>query len=121
MNNLDAISALVPASMKVQGFLDAAALVDIYPQAWPWSDDLEPLQTLVGQMVAMVGSTFPPECPWAGGEDQWRCLWGQYRLPTLKTPYFFNAPQLDMFEARALHHAPCAAARSADPPPPPAR
>ena len=77
MNNLDAVAAMVPPTVRIQGFLDAAALVDIDPAGWPWSPDLLPLQSLVAAMVAAVQPTFDSECADRyQGTEAWKCLWG---------------------------------------------
>ncbi len=100
MNNIDAVATQVaPSGIQVQGFLDAAALVDIAPTGWPWSPDLIPLQTLMQTMVEAVGSTFEPACSQAfPGAESYKCLIGQYRMPLLRTQVFINAPQYDDFE-----------------------
>ena len=101
MNVLDAVAAQAATyGVSTSGFLDAAALVDIYPAAWPWSRDLIPLQTLVSWLVALVQPTFPAACTAlypAGGTTAWKCLWSSYRLPLLTTPFFTNAVQFDDF------------------------
>lgn len=32
------------------------------------------------------------------GPDAWKCMYGQYRLPTLQTPYFLVASQYDAYQ-----------------------
>ena len=101
MNNLDAVAAqLASTGVEVKGLLDAAALVDIYPAAWPFSPDLIPLQTLVEELVYTIQPTFPASCAAKGytGPAQWKCLWSAYRLPLVETPFFANAVQFDDFE-----------------------
>jgi len=99
MNNLDAVAAQVPPTVRVRGLLDASALVDIAPTGWGWSPDLVPLQTLVAELVAAVAPTFDDTClARYSGSNAWMCLWGQYRMPLLATPFFANAVQFDDFE-----------------------
>ena len=100
MNNLEAVAAQVPPTVTVRGFLDAAALLDIQPAGWPWSPDLEPLQSLVQQLTALVNPVLPDYCTTTFGPgEQFKCFIGQYRMPLItKVPYFMNAPQFDMFE-----------------------
>jgi|APGre2960657444_1045066.scaffolds.fasta_scaffold01090_5 hypothetical protein len=99
MSNLDSVAAKVPAGLQVQGFLDAAALVDIYPTGWDWSPDLIPLQTLVAELVSVISPLFPAACTAQyNGDNAWKCLWSSYRLPLVQTPYFANAVQFDDFE-----------------------
>ena len=101
MNNLDAVAAQaasLPFPVETKGFLDAAALVNILPAAWPWSNDLIPLQTLVYWLVSNVQPTFPASCTALySGVESWKCLWSSFRLPLLSTPYFTNAVQYDDF------------------------
>jgi len=98
MNNLDSVAQQVP-TVQVQGFLDAAALVDIFPAAWPWSPDLLPLQLLIATMVQTVTPTFDPVCSaMYPGTELWKCLFGAFRMPLLQTPFFMNGPQLDDFQ-----------------------
>jgi hypothetical protein len=41
------------------------------------------------------------------GDDQWKCMFGQYRLPTLQTPYFVVASQYDSYQlGSAVGHEP---------------
>jgi hypothetical protein len=80
MNNLDAVAAMAPKGLQVQGLLDAASLIDIRPTAWPFSNDLIPLQTLISELVAVVKPTFEPVCATKyTGVSAWKCLLGQYR------------------------------------------
>ena len=77
MNNLDAVAAMVPKGMQVQGLLDAASLIDIWPTGWPFSNDLIPLQTLISELVTAIGPTFAPTCAAKyTGAAQWKCLLG---------------------------------------------
>jgi len=99
MNNLDAVAAQVPPSLRVAGFFDAASLVDVRPTGWPWSNDLVPLQTLISDMVGVVQPTFEPVCAARyTGAAAWKCLLGQYRMTLVATTFFANIPQLDDFE-----------------------
>jgi hypothetical protein len=102
MNNLDAVTRMVPPGVQVQGLLDAAALVDIDPTGWGWSPDLVPLQSMISQLVGVVAPIFDASCAARySGAEAWKCLMGQYRMPLLQTPFFMNAPQYDDFEVRA--------------------
>ena len=37
MNNLESVAGMLPPTVTMRGFLDAAALLDIQPAGWPWS------------------------------------------------------------------------------------
>ena len=100
MNNLEAVASQVPPTVTVRGFLDAAALLDIQPAGWPWSPDLETLQSLIQELTALVSPVLPDYCSTAFGPgEQYKCFIGQYRMPLItKVPFFMNAPQFDEFE-----------------------
>lgn len=100
MNALDSVAAAAPAGVKVQGLLDAAALVDVNPAdgGWSWSSQLTPLQTLFAEVAALVNPQLPPACETQFPGEVWKCMWGSYRLPLVQTPAFINAPQYDSFE-----------------------
>ena len=99
MNNLDAVAAMAPPGLQVQGLLDAASLIDIRPSAWPFSNELLPLQTQIAALVNAINPTFEPNCAARyTGAAAWKCLLGQYRMPLLTTPFFANMPQIDDFE-----------------------
>jgi len=99
MNNLDAVAAMVPAGMQVSGLFDGGALLDIRPAGYGWSNSLVPLQTQVADMVAVLQPTLAASCTAVySGAASWKCLFGQYRLPLVKTPFFAQVPQLDAYQ-----------------------
>lgn len=102
MNALDEVAQMVPPGMRVQGLLDAAALVDINPDdnGYSWASQLQPLQTLVADVMGFVNPQLPQSCLDQFPGESWKCMWGSYRLPMLQTPYFANAPQFDSFGAQ---------------------
>ena len=98
---LDTVAQLATAAgVEVQGLLDAAALVDIDPAngGWSWSSQLTPLQTLIGEVTALVNPQLPASCTSQFQGQEWKCAFGQYRLPMVQTRAFINAPQYDSFE-----------------------
>lgn len=101
MNALDTVAAMVPAGLKVQGLLDAAALLNVWPEhnGWPWSPLLEPLQNLTAQLLAFDNPQLPASCLERFPDAHWKCTWGSFRLPLLSTPYFMTASQFDSFGA----------------------
>jgi hypothetical protein len=99
MNNLDAVAAMVPESMQVSGLFDGGALLDIRPAGYGWSNSLVPLQTQVADMVAVLQPTLAASCTAVySGAASWKCLFGQYRLALVKTPFFAQVPQLDAYQ-----------------------
>ncbi len=99
MNNMDAVAAQLPPGITMKGFLDAAALLDIQPTGWSWSNELIPLQTLIQEVTSFIAPVFPSYCQTEFPGEEWKCLIGQYRMPLIKSvPFFMNAPQFDEFE-----------------------
>ena len=76
MNNLDAVAAQLPPSVTMRGMLDAAALLDITPTGWSWSNQLETLQSLMQQVVSIVQPVFPQVCLDAFPGESYKCLVG---------------------------------------------
>ena len=109
MANIEAVAAMLPASVQLRGFFDGAALLDIHPRGWAWSADLEPLQLLMANMSAFTDPAFPSYCAARFPGETYKCWLGQYRMPLITSiPYFINAPQFDMCErsracVRVLH------------------
>lgn len=100
MINLDSVAAVAgSAGVEVRGFLDAAALADVYSSGWPWSASLVPLQTLVSKLVQNLQPLLPPACVAAGylGHSAWQCFYSFFRMPLLATPFFANVVQYDDF------------------------
>ena len=76
MNNLDEVSAMSPPGLEVQGFLDAAALLDI-PVAnngWPWASQLTELQQLVANVAGVVNPQLPASCLALFPGSEWKCM-----------------------------------------------
>ena len=87
----------------------------MWVNAAPLHDSIFPLENETMLIFELINSTarlgtcaaaYPPE-------EQWKCLYGQYRLPFVQTPYFLSASQFDAFqvtsqprtERRSLHSA----------------
>lgn len=98
MFNLDYIQAmLAPGAPPVVGFLDSPLWVDVEPNA----PGIEPLQNETRAVFALVNATarlsdgcaaFYPE------NEQWRCIFGEYRVPFVTTPYLMSASQFDKYQ-----------------------
>ena len=106
MNNLDYVTELVGGlapDLPVKGFIDAAALVDIYPtdNGWSWGPNMTSLQTMQQEMVAIVDPVVPPDCDYSG-DDLWKCIWPSYRMPLVQTPFFVTWAQFDAFQLGGL-------------------
>ena len=95
MTHLDTITSIVPSTVKVRGFLDSPLWLD-YP-SFNSSFGGFPLETQkayeyygLTPSSAVVGA----ECAAKYQGEEWKCLFGQYRMPLLKTPYLLVAAQV---------------------------
>jgi hypothetical protein len=97
MNNIEAVAAMMPATVQTWGFLDGAGLLDIQPRGWNWRPELETLQSLMASMLGFTQPIFPAYCSQLFPGELYKCLIGQYRMPLITAvPYFVNVPQYDM-------------------------
>ena len=78
------------------GFLDSPLWLDIQPL----HSTTVSLQTQTEAIYALVNATgvITPACATAYAGEEWKCLYGQYRIPMLQTPYLINAAQFDRFQ-----------------------
>ena len=85
--------------ISVRGMLDSGLWVDFNP--------LEDYANMGGTLTnqakmiydfANVSSVIPADCAAAYSATPWLCLFGQYRMPFLKTDYFLNEAQFDDFQ-----------------------
>jgi hypothetical protein len=104
MMNLDYIDGILAAvgvpsgSVEVQGLLDSPLWVNVEPSTphiMPLANETRAVFELVNA-TARLGPTCATSYP--NYEDRWMCLFGQYRMPMLQTPYMLNAAQDDKFE-----------------------
>ncbi len=103
MFNLDYVPAILAAAgakdIQVQGLLDSPLWIDVAPLASaPLSLQCQ-AQAAVGFLNA--SARLGDGCAAAYGaesQESWRCLFGEYRLPFLTTPYGLNAAQYDTFQ-----------------------
>jgi hypothetical protein len=106
MNNLETVANMLPPTVQLRGFFDGAALLDIQPRGWDWSPDLESLQSLMAEMLAITRPVFPSYCETSFPGNLWKCLIGQYRMPLITSvPYFSNMPQFGAFPLWISRHA----------------
>ena len=91
---LDGVAGQMPAGVTVKGLIDAAAWVDIAPP----DANLVSLQEMTQDITSFASPPIPVNCANDYQGEEWKCLWGSYRLPYLATPYFLNAAQFDAFQ-----------------------
>jgi hypothetical protein len=114
LTNLDAIAALAPPNVQVQGLLGAPTppfharsavfshLLALFSDAAAWVD----VQPIIPGMLSLqemtqdlVSFTQPPMHAGCAsqytGAEAWKCVWPSYLLPFLTTSYFMTASQFD--------------------------
>ena len=95
MINLDYIQALAPPGSTVRGLIDSGLWVDVEP--------IDTSQVSLQDQTQMIstfiepGSVIPATCAMEYVGEEWKCLFGVYRLPFVETPYLINAAQFDSF------------------------
>lgn len=96
MTHLDNVAAyLGNFGIEVRGLLDSMLWVDVQPVT-----DTGMGGTLLNQAAyvygfANVSSVIPQDCALAYPGEEYKCLFGQYRMPFVKTDYFMSMSQFD--------------------------
>ena len=88
---------MVPPGLNVRGFLDSPLWVDELPML----PTIMPLQNETQAIYGLINATarIPPACAAAyPGAEGWKCLYGQYRIPFMTTPYLMSASQFDKYQ-----------------------
>ena len=103
MMNLDYMQPMLTAmgvteqQVIVSGLLDSPLWVDVQPaqpHIMPLANETQAVFSTLN-VTARMGPGCAQVYP---GQEGWRCLFGQYRMPLLQTPYLLNAAQDDKFE-----------------------
>jgi len=87
-----------PVDGTVQGIFDSAMLLDVAPIAPGPGRQAPPAMAAMAQAAyaLMNGSALvKPACAAAYANETWRCVFGQYSLPFVATPYLLVQPQFD--------------------------
>jgi hypothetical protein len=94
--NLDYMQALLPPGAGLKGLIDSALWIDVTP---PDAAEVS-LQTQTQNVYNLVSpqARIPDACAAQYAGEEWKCLYGQYRLPFVQTPYIINAAQFDSFQ-----------------------
>jgi len=90
-------SMLPPGSPPVLAFFDSPLWVDVQPN----EANIVPLENQTAAIYGLINATsrIPADCAAAyPGDEAWKCLYGQYRLPFVRTPYVLSASQFDKFQ-----------------------
>lgn len=101
MNNVDyLVQHSLPAGATVLGaFLDSPYTIDIVP----YDSGFAGFQYETKEIYARYNVTaiVPDDCAAmypADSEDAWKCVYGQYRMPFVTTPYVLMASQYDSYQ-----------------------
>jgi len=99
--SLDYVPAILEAAgastVGVYGLFDAGLWIDIPPAV----AGIVSQQCQTAALAQMVNATqrLGAACALAyPGLESWKCLYGQYRMPFIQTPYILQASQLDTFQ-----------------------
>ena len=98
MVHLDALvaSPMWPATAEVIGFLDSPYYLDIEP----YSEDFQGFAYQEQQKYLLFNTTgiIDADCAAVYPTEQWKCQFGQYRMPFVDTPYFLVASMYDAYQ-----------------------
>jgi O-palmitoleoyl-L-serine hydrolase len=98
MNNVDFLSSYLPTNSTLLGaFLDSPYYIDIEPYVSTFEGF--PYETQQIYELYNVAAVIPPDCAKTYPGDQgWKCIYGQYRMPFLQTPYVLIASHFDSYQ-----------------------
>ena len=90
---------LPPGSPPVLAFFDSPMWVDVEPVTGA-DGSIISLEYQTQQIYALVNATarLGDACAAAYPGEGWKCLYGQYRLPFVETPYLVSASQFDKYQ-----------------------
>ena len=104
MAHLDNVAAALPG-VTVRGLIDSGLWVDAEPADASTTESLM-MQTQQVYAFANAGALIPAACAAAYPGAEWKCLFGQYRMPFVTTPYFLNEAQVRACDAMCdVQHA----------------
>lgn len=98
---LDEVSDRFPR-LLVRGFLDSPYYLDV-PSFSPKFAGFQPQHSQV-LMNFNASSVVSDRCRRRFSEEQWKCLFGQHRMPLLRTPHLMVAAQYDSWQLSHLVH-----------------
>jgi hypothetical protein len=104
MMNLDYVPGMLedlgvaPGTIHVVGFFDSPLWVDVQPI----DPTIVSLQAQTQAIVQVINATarMGDACSalYTDPSDSWKCYFGEYRMPTLVTPFLMSASQDDRFQ-----------------------
>jgi hypothetical protein len=97
MNNVDFIRNLLPTGTTVIGVhLDSPYYIDIDPYTNDYVGFVKETQEIYRRYN--VDNIIPSACAAMYPIDRWKCIFGQYRMPFLKTSFVLVASQFDSYQ-----------------------
>jgi len=99
MAHLDFVTKSMPSNIEVVGFIDSNMWLDIAS----WNDEFMGFgaQTEQAYSYANASALVPrDDCGLVYKGSEWKCIFGQYRMPFVSTPYFMAASQYDSWQLR---------------------
>jgi hypothetical protein len=95
---LDYVAAMLPRGVELRGFLDSPLWVDVEPASpsiIPLQNETQAVASFMN-VTARLGGTCLEAYPLP--DEQWKCLFPQYRIPYVVTPYLVSASQFDKYQ-----------------------
>lgn len=98
------IEKYLPSGMKVAAWLDSPYYVDVAPLNTSVNPNSFPgFQYQEKQKYDYMNTKgiISPECANAYAGEEWKCQFGQFRMPFVKSPYFLIASQDDKYQVNS--------------------
>lgn len=98
MFTLEYLPAMLPKGVRIYGIFDSVMWIDMEPLL-PGAVSLRAQTEAVLKMTnasARLGTLC--DTTHTAGADKWKCLFGEFRAPTLRQPFLISASQYDSFQ-----------------------
>jgi len=98
MTHLDSVAAEMPSQVEVLGFLDSNMWLDV----GSYNDSFIGFgsQSEAAYHYTDAASVVNENCAMMYRGVEWKCIFGQYRMPFLRSPFFMTASQYDSWQLR---------------------
>lgn len=98
---LDRVAEMYP-KVSVRGFLDSNFYIDVPSLSKSFSGFQKQHTAVLDNFDAR--NVLSEDCRAAYPREQWKCLFGQFRMPFVKTPYMMAAARFDGWQLSHLVH-----------------
>ena len=95
LNRVAEISSLVFGVARFVGLIDSGLYIDTDPLA---TSSVAPLRVQAQGVVRNLKAVVDPTCAAKYPSETWKCLIGEYAVPTLTAPFVLHAFQADRFQ-----------------------